>query len=363
MTQTHATSYILVCLIIDSRIDAGYILRVSIFGFYNILWTSFKVSQFFKLIAYNYWVQLNVTTLLQRYKSCISNFSIFFISVIIAMATNFKASSEKYVGFFGKHHPFSNFHPCPLTYKTSQLDGQGTVTNSKMTLHFNTTEALYQWKKVFSTPTKNNCFPSSKISPPDGEICQSIRLAESPAACKKIGRKAVVDFEKWTLNTRVNAMREIIGLKFPPISPNHPSLPRDWDPNLAYTINSRANLSVQLLCTGNLPLIELSPYDNLWGVGKNKSNFDHAIRNLSQSTGSTVDEVLVSLTTVPVPDDITEPPRGSIGINLLGRILMEQRKKLRESCFAIRLKPLSESNCQLLRKRLLKSQRISAQKT
>ena len=83
------------------------------------------------------------------------------------MATNFKASSEKYVGFFGKHHPFSNFHPCPLTYETNQLDGQGIVTNSKMTLHFNTTEALYQWKKKFSTPTKNNCFPASKTSPPD----------------------------------------------------------------------------------------------------------------------------------------------------------------------------------------------------
>ena len=106
------------------------------------------------------------------------------------MATNFKASSEKYVGFFGKHHPFSNFHLCPLTYETNQLDGQGTVTNSKMTLHFNTTEALYQWKKVFSTPTKNNCFPASKTSPPDGEICQSIRLAESPAACKKNWKKS-----------------------------------------------------------------------------------------------------------------------------------------------------------------------------
>ena len=278
------------------------------------------------------------------------------------MASNFKVSSEKYVGFFGKHHPFSNFHPCPLTYETNQLDGQGTVTNSKMTLHFNTTEALYQWKKVFSTPTKNKCFPSSKISPPDGEICQSIRLAESPAACKKIGRKAVVDFEKWTLNTRVNAMREIINLKFPPVYPNHPSLPRDWDPNSAYTLNSRTNLSVQLLCTGNLPLIELSPYDNLWGVGKNKSNFDHAIRNQSQSTGSTVDELLASLTTVPVPNDVTEPSRGKLGINLLGRILMEQRKKLRERSFSLSVKSLSESNSSLLMRRR-KLQRITTEIT
>ena len=276
------------------------------------------------------------------------------------MATNFKASSEKYVGFFGKHHPFSNFHPCPLTYETNQLDGQGTVTNSKMTLHFNTTEALYQWKKVFSTPTKNNCFPASKTSPPDGEICQSIRLAESPAACKKIGRKAVVNFEKWTLSTRVSAMREIINLKFPPVSPNHPSLPRDWDPDSAYTLNSRTNLSVQLLCTGNLPLIELSPCDNIWGVGKNKTNFDHAIRNRSQSTGCTVDEVLASLTTIPIPNDVTEPSRGNLGINLLGRILMEQRKKLRENCLAFSVKPLSESNSSLLKRRR-KLQRITTE--
>ena len=45
------------------------------------------------------------------------------------MTSNFMASSEKYVGFFGKHHPFSNFHPCPLTYETNQLEEQGTVTD------------------------------------------------------------------------------------------------------------------------------------------------------------------------------------------------------------------------------------------
>ena len=219
---------------------------------------------------------------------------------------------------------------------------------------------LYQWKKVFSTPTKNNCFPASKTSPPDGEICQSIRLAESPAACKKIGRKAVVNFEKWTLSTRVSAMREIINLKFPPVSPNHPSLPRDCDPDSAYTLSSRTNLSVQLLCTGNLPLIELSPYDNIWGVGKNKTNFDHAIRNRSQSTGCTVDEVLASLTTIPIPNDVTEPSRGNLGINLLGRILMEQRKKLRENCLAFSVKPFSESNSSLLKRRR-KLQRITTE--
>ena len=283
---------------------------------------------------------------------------------IFKMANKFNTLSEKYVGFFGKQHPFSNFHPCPLTYETNQLNQKGNVTDSKMTLHFNTTEALYQWKKVFSTPTKNNCFPVSKTSPPDGKICESIRMAETPASCKYIGRrKAVVDFKNWNLNKRIVAMREIINFKFPPVSLNHPSFPCDWDPNSTYKLHPRLNLSVQLLCTGNLPIIELSPYDNIWGVGKNKSNFESAIRKQSQSTGCTIDDLLASMTSTPIPDDITEPPRGSIGINLLGRILMEQRKKLRESCFAIRLKPLSESNCQLLRKRLLKSQRISAQKT
>lgn len=260
----------------------------------------------------------------------------------------FTTCLDEYVGFFGKQHPFSNFHPHHLTYETEELDQFGNPTDKKMLLNFQTSEALYQWKKVFSNPIVNKCFKVSKTSPPDGYICESIRKAITPKQCKYIGRKAIVDFDSFNLSKRIEVMREVVSLKFSPIPLSHPSMPRDWNPSITYKFTGQVHPSVQLICSGNSVIVELSPYDKIWGVGKNRKTFIRWLTQQSVMKATSYKRVLSSIFTFPVKSDPLDVL--NIGMNLLGRILMEQREKLKSINLVI-LKPISECCNNILNKR------------
>lgn len=153
----------------------------------------------------------------------------------------------KYLFFW--HGIFSNWYPC-----------QFTMNNHK----FSNSEQAMMFKKA--------CLFQ------DSESQKLILKTDSPKAVKALGRK-IKNFDQKT-----------------------------WDKhkeNLVYSallqkFSQNIDLQEDLLSTGNLVLVEASPYDKIWGIGME------------------VDD-----------PDITNPTKWR-GENLLGKVLMRVRDSLRE---------------------------------
>ena len=240
-----------------------------------------------------------------------------------------------YIGFYGRRHIFSNFYPTPLQYKTLKLNSEGKPEEPEkdVTLDFKSAEALYQWKKATSSPQENKCYALSQESPVDGELCCSIRNTATASVAKHLGRVSVkVSKSSWCLENRIAAMREVINLKFPAVHPNQ--MPSNWHPGSIYKCQTKSNgsssLSMQLLYTGNAVLLENSPYDKIWGTGMNDKEFDVLIKKLSLNSKQSLKNILANEYPIPIPTGVTEQGNRTFGLNLLGRILMEQRVKLRQ---------------------------------
>ena len=128
-------------------------------------------------------------------------------------------------------------------------------------------------------------------------------------------------------------MREVINLKFPADHPNQ--MPSNWHPGSIYTCPTKSNgsisLSIQWLYTGNAVLLENSPYDKIWRTGKSDNEFDLLIKKISLNSKQSMKAILANEYPIPIHTRITEQGNRSFGLNLLGRILMEQRAKLRQT--------------------------------
>ena len=256
-----------------------------------------------------------------------------------------------YIGFFGKQSVFSNFHPSPIHYKTLQLHDDPNKLQQEMVVDFKTAEAMFQWKKAMSNPVANACYPTPKAV--DGDVCYAIRTAATPSRAKQLGRKVELDPLAWDMQARVEAMREVISLKFQPVEMH--DLPADWNPNCVYDVSNSNNisLSVHLLCTGNAFLVENSPYDKIWGTGNNHIDFARNVNKISSRTDVSIKIILLHEYSKPLSNNNLEDK--NLGSNLLGRILCEQRLKLRKQFFLTKytfiVKPVSNCNNRLLSKR------------
>lgn len=240
-----------------------------------------------------------------------------------------------YIGFFGKQTVFSNFYPTRLVYRYPLMNKTGLIINPRQEVdyYFHSAEHLYHWMKAMSNPLRNKCYMETPSSPTDGTICNSIRSTTSPGHAKYIGRKHVkITEQSWSLSNRVQSMRQIIALKFPSISLDNEHMPSSWDPTTVYQFNKEENVcpSVQLICTGNAHLIEMSPTDDIWGVGKSICSFELLLKNKS-STSIAQSMLLNNIYDIPIDIDIfNSNTEREFGLNLLGRILMEQRRKLQQ---------------------------------
>ena len=244
--------------------------------------------------------------------------------------------NDVYIGFYGWRNVFSNFYSTPLKYKTVILNSEGKPEEPKKNkiLDFKSAEALYQWKKAMSSPQENNCYALTYMSPPDGEVCCSIRNAATASIAKHLGRVTVkVNRSSWCLENRIAAMREVVNLKFPVVKSYQ--MPPNWDPESIYTCPSGSchspSLSIRLLYTGNAVLLENSPFDKIWGTGSGDREFDVLIKNVSLKSKRSIKDILAEMYPIPIPVGIKEQGNRTFGLNLLGRILMEQRTKLRHA--------------------------------
>ncbi len=265
--------------------------------------------------------------------------NIFFIDILMMGSPKsmfrYQMKTEHYICFYGKETVFSNFHSTSLKYETLQLNADGKpIENKKMELCFPTAECLYQWRKTMSNPVENGCFQKDSTSPPDGDICFSIRAAATPSHAKHIGRrKAKINVTSWNITEKIKIMREIISLKFPPVQIDEPSMPMDWDPHMVYLFNEpqRITPSVRLLCSGDACLVEMSPYDTLWGTGEREHDFVQILNDASYASELSVHRLLMDMYHIPIPDSsIDTDIKTELGLNLLGRILMEHRLQLRK---------------------------------
>ena len=267
-------------------------------------------------------------------------------------------NAPHYIGFFGKSSAFSNFHPVPLVYETKQLNSNCEA-HKNITYYFKSSEHLYQWKKCMSNPSVNKCYSiaDDEQSPPDGAICSSIRTAPTPSHAKYIARhKVKINFHTWSLPSRISIMREIVNLKFKNVSAN--AMPLNWNPDKVYTLKGKSYLSPseQLLLTGNTILVETSPYDKIWGSGMINTKFEEYVNKMSMDSGVSVHKILSTAYPIPIASIHNDQPN-PIGFNLLGRILMEQREKLRNFIITPRpnqlvIKPISDCNNNILKRRL-----------
>ena len=267
-------------------------------------------------------------------------------------------NAPHYIGFFGKSSAFSNFHPVPLVYETKQLNSN-CEDHKNITYYFKSSEHLYQWKKGMSNPSVNKCYSiaDDEQSPPDGAICSSIRTAPTPSHAKYIARhKVKINFHTWSLPSRISIMREIVNLKFKNVSAN--DMPLNWNPDKVYTLKGKSYLSPseQLLLTGNTILVETSPYDKIWGSGMINTKFEEYVNKMSMDSGVSVHKILSTAYPIPIASIHNDQPN-PIGFNLLGRILMEQREKLRNFIITPRpnqlvIKPISDCNNNILKRRL-----------
>ena len=267
-------------------------------------------------------------------------------------------NAPHYIGFFGKSSAFSNFHPVPLVYETKQLNSNCEA-HKNITYYFKSSEHLYQWKKGMSNPSVNKCYSiaDDEQSPPDGAICSSIRTAPTPSHAKYIARhKVKINFHTWSLPSRISIMREIVNLKFKNVSAN--AMPLNWNTDKVYTLKGKSYLSPseQLLLTGNTILVETSPYDKIWGSGMINTKFEEYVNKMSMDSGVSVHKILSTAYPIPIASIHNDQPN-PIGFNLLGRILMEQREKLRNFIITPRpnqlvIKPISDCNNNILKRRL-----------
>ena len=267
-------------------------------------------------------------------------------------------NAPHYIGFFGKSSAFSNFHPVPLVYETKQLNSNCEA-HKNITYYFKSSEHLYKWKKGMSNPSVNKCYSiaDDEQSPPDGAICSSIRTAPTPSHAKYIARhKVKINFHTWSLPSRISIMREIVNLKFKNVSAN--AMPLNWNPDKVYTLKGKSYLSPseQLLLTGNTILVETSPYDKIWGSGMINTKFEEYVNKMSMDSGVSVHKILSTAYPIPIASIHNDQPN-PIGFNLLGRILMEQREKLRNFIITPRpnqlvIKPISDCNNNILKRRL-----------
>lgn len=244
--------------------------------------------------------------------------------------------SYNYIGFYGKQSVFSNFYPTRLIYKSALLDSDGKSIQPRheINYYFKTSEHLFHWMKAMCNPIPNKCYMESAICPPDGFVCRNIRTASTPGQSKYIGRTQVkITDESWSLATKIKAMRDIISLKFPLVSPDDKHMPSFWNPITVYPFHNADNIppSVQLICTGSSHLIELSPFDSTWGVGKSVQQFDLFLLTKISKTMS-VSMLLKQINAIPIDENHNDNHRKvpGLGLNLLGRLLMERRAKLQE---------------------------------
>lgn len=151
-----------------------------------------------------------------------------------------------YLFFYRTAHPFSNFHPSKFV-----VDGH----------LFHWAEAYIMWRKATEFH--------------DPESAEAILQAESPAACKRLGRRVKgFNDEQWQ-EVREQVAFDAVWHKF-----------RDNE-----------KLRTFLLDTEELILIEAAPNDRIWGIGYSEQD--------------------------------AWPNRHQWGNNLLGKALMQVRERLR----------------------------------
>lgn len=109
------------------------------------------------------------------------------------------------------------------------------------------------------------------------KIADKILKAQTPKACKDLGRSREIPFDNdiWEAN-RKEIFEDILFHKF----------------------RTNAKSEREILSTGDRILVEASPFDKIWGIGMDENH----------------------------PD--AENPSKWKGLNLLGEVLMEVRKKI-----------------------------------
>jgi ribA/ribD-fused uncharacterized protein len=129
-------------------------------------------------------------------------------------------SSDSIV-FYSKnpqYREFSNFYPANIT-----IDGK-----------------LY--------PSVEHYFQAAKF-PDTPDYAETIRVAKTPAQAKRLGKTRTVPVKAEWNTVRDDVMAKALKEKFGPAHPN---------------------LMKKLLETGNRPLVDGSPMDSYWGIGRNK---------------------------------------------------------------------------------------------
>jgi ribA/ribD-fused uncharacterized protein len=131
-------------------------------------------------------------------------------------SADLNVETERSIRFFTPaYHPFDNF-------SAHQIELWGRL--------FPTAEHAFQWRKF------SECAPA---------VAESILVARSPEAAKKIAAEHRAERRPDWAEARVGVMREILGAK----------------------AEQHADVRERLMASGDRTLIEASPSDAFWGVG------------------------------------------------------------------------------------------------
>lgn len=155
--------------------------------------------------------------------------------------------TNEFVFFWGNNDIYSNFFFSPFKHKG----------------------IMFRWSEQAIMYRKAKLFGADKIA-------QQILKAQTPKACKDLGRSRQIPFNEmvWEDNKQT-LYKEVLLDKF-----------------------SNPSLKKKLLSTGSKTLVEASPFDKIWGIGLAEDH-PHA-----------------------------EIPSKWRGLNLLGKVLMEVREEL-----------------------------------